>query len=66
MTLHKQMCTLCCFKVYDGLLQETGYISEHLFCMAYFRETVGLSTLNEAIMKLESEIQNLVEAGESF
>jgi hypothetical protein len=34
--------------------------------MAYFRETVGLSELYEAIKKLESDIQNLVEKGEPF
>jgi hypothetical protein len=34
--------------------------------MTYFRETVGLSGLNEAINKLESDIQNLVETGEPF
>jgi hypothetical protein len=34
--------------------------------MAYFRETGGPSALNEAIKKLESEIQNLVEVGEPF
>jgi len=32
--------------------------------MSYFRETAALSALNEAIKKLESEIQNMMEAGE--
>lgn len=32
--------------------------------MAYFRETAALSAFNEAIKKLESEIQNTMEAGE--
>jgi len=32
--------------------------------MAYFRETAALSALNEAIKKFESEIQNMMEAGE--
>jgi DNA-binding protein YbaB len=32
--------------------------------MSYFRETVALSALNEAIKKLESEMQNKMEAGE--
>jgi hypothetical protein len=32
--------------------------------MSYFRETVALSVLNEAIKKLESEIQNMMEAGQ--
>jgi hypothetical protein len=32
--------------------------------MSYFRETAALSALNETIKKLESEIQNMMEAGE--
>jgi hypothetical protein len=32
--------------------------------MAYFRETAALSALSEAIKKLETEIQNKMEAGE--
>jgi hypothetical protein len=32
--------------------------------MSYFRETVALYVLNEAIKKLEIEIQNMMEAGE--
>jgi hypothetical protein len=35
-----------------------------LFCVAYFRENAVISALNEAIKKLESEIQNMIEAGE--
>jgi len=32
--------------------------------MAYFRETAALSALNEAIKRLESEMQNMMDAGE--
>jgi hypothetical protein len=34
--------------------------------MVYFRQIVGFHALNQAIKKLECEIQSLVEAGESF
>jgi hypothetical protein len=32
--------------------------------MSYFREAAALSALNEATKKYESEIQNMMEAGE--
>jgi hypothetical protein len=34
--------------------------------VVYFRQIVGFHALNEAIKKLECELQSLVEAGESF
>jgi hypothetical protein len=34
--------------------------------VTYFRQVLGLSSLNDAIKKLESELESLVEAGESF
>jgi hypothetical protein len=34
--------------------------------MMYFRQIAGFYALNEAIKKLESELQSLVETGESF
>jgi hypothetical protein len=48
------------------LVFETGCISKDLLFVTYFRQVMGFSVVNDAIKKLEIEIQSLVEAGELF
>jgi hypothetical protein len=52
------------FKI-DVRTRLTAFLNPLSF-MVYFRQIMGFYALNEAIKKLESELQSRVEAGESF